>query len=171
MTIFVWVYFWALYSTPLTYVSTLSSIPHQLNHCSFILSLETKQWDSSNLILLFQNCFSYSRSFAFPYKIWNQLVYILEKEMATHSSTLAWKIPWTEKPGRLQSTGSQRVGHDWATSLSLYTITIPWLFGRMDEKGHTESTEWHRQSLLLPSQLGGVWEAFLCTVGFRNGYK
>ena len=39
--------------------------------------------------------------------------------MATHSSTLAWKIPWTEKPGRLQSRGWQRVGHDWATSLSL----------------------------------------------------
>ncbi|CAI9154435.1 unnamed protein product [Rangifer tarandus platyrhynchus] len=36
----------------------------------------------------------------------------LEKEMATHSSILAWKIPWTEKPGRLQSMGSQRVGHD-----------------------------------------------------------
>ena len=36
----------------------------------------------------------------------------LEKEMATHSSTLTWKIPWTEEPGRLQSMGSQRVGHD-----------------------------------------------------------
>ena len=36
----------------------------------------------------------------------------LEKEMATHSSTLAWKIPWTEEPGRLQSVGLQRVGHD-----------------------------------------------------------
>ena len=36
----------------------------------------------------------------------------LEKEMATHSSTLAWKIPWTEEPGKLQSMGSQRVGHD-----------------------------------------------------------
>ena len=42
----------------------------------------------------------------------------LEKEMAIHSSTLAWKIPWTEEPGRLQSMGSQRVRHDWATSLS-----------------------------------------------------
>ena len=42
----------------------------------------------------------------------------LEKEMATHSSTLAWKIPWTEEPGRLQSMGSQRVGLDWVTSLS-----------------------------------------------------
>ena len=36
----------------------------------------------------------------------------LEKEMSTHSSTLAWKIPWTEEPDRLQSMGSQRVGHD-----------------------------------------------------------
>ena len=36
----------------------------------------------------------------------------LEKEMATHSSILAWKIPWTDEPGRLQSVGSQRVGHD-----------------------------------------------------------
>ena len=36
----------------------------------------------------------------------------LEKEMATHSGVLAWRIPWTEEPGRLQSTGSQRVGHD-----------------------------------------------------------
>ena len=36
----------------------------------------------------------------------------LEKEMAIHSSTLAWKIPWTEEPGRLQSRGLQRVGHD-----------------------------------------------------------
>ena len=41
----------------------------------------------------------------------------LEKEMATHSSTLAWKIPWMEEPGTLQSMGLQRVGHDWATSL------------------------------------------------------
>ena len=43
----------------------------------------------------------------------------LKKEMATHSSTIARKIPWTEEPCRLQSMGSQKVGHDWATSLSL----------------------------------------------------
>ena len=41
----------------------------------------------------------------------------LEKEMVTHSSILAWRIPWTEESGGLQSMGSQRVGHDWATSL------------------------------------------------------
>ena len=42
--------------------------------------------------------------------------------MSTHSSTLAWKIPWVEEPDRLQSMGSLRVGHDWATSLSLFTF-------------------------------------------------
>ena len=42
--------------------------------------------------------------------------------MATHSSTLSWKIPWMEKPGRLQSMRSLRVRHDWATSLSLFTF-------------------------------------------------
>ena len=40
----------------------------------------------------------------------------MEKEMATPSSTLAWRIPWTEEPGGLQSTGSQRIGHDWGSS-------------------------------------------------------
>ena len=45
-----------------------------------------------------------------------------EKAMAPHSSTPVWKIPWTEEPGRLQSIGSLRVRHDWATSLSLFTF-------------------------------------------------
>ena len=39
-------------------------------------------------------------------------IHLLMEEMAIHSSTIAWKIPWTEEPGRLQSMGSQRVGHD-----------------------------------------------------------
>ena len=46
----------------------------------------------------------------------------MEKAMAPHSSTLAWKIPRTEEPGGLQSMGSLGVGHDWATSLSLFTF-------------------------------------------------
>ena len=46
----------------------------------------------------------------------------LEKEMASHSTTVAWKIPRTEEPGRLQSMGSQRVRHDWATSLHRVTV-------------------------------------------------
>ena len=48
--------------------------------------------------------------------------YLLEKAMAPHSGTPAWKIPWTEEPGRLQSMGSLRLGHDWVTSLSLFTF-------------------------------------------------
>ena len=53
----------------------------------------------------------------------------LEKEMANHSSILAWKIPWMEGPGSLQPKGSQRVRHDWETSLSLFihiNILPPW---------------------------------------------
>ena len=46
----------------------------------------------------------------------------MEKAMAPHSTTLAWKIPWTEEPGRLQSMGLLRVWHNWATSLSLFTF-------------------------------------------------
>ena len=53
---------------------------------------------------------------------WGEMCLTPEKAMAPHSSTLAWKIPWMEEPGRLQSMGSQRVGHDWATSLSLFTF-------------------------------------------------
>ena len=47
-----------------------------------------------------------------------------EKAMTPHSGTFAWKIPWTEEPGGLQSMGSQRVRHDWATSLSLFLSCI-----------------------------------------------
>ena len=53
----------------------------------------------------------------------------LEKEMATHSSILTWRIPWTEEPGRLQSMGSQRVGHDWATWL--------YLLGKIEGRGRS----------------------------------
>ena len=55
----------------------------------------------------------------------------LEKEMATHSRTLGWKIPWTEETGGLQSMGSQRVGHESVTSLHFFTfvkLVIPSYF-------------------------------------------
>ena len=56
----------------------------------------------------------------------------LEKEMATHSSILAWKIPWTEKAGTLQSMGSQRVGHDWVNSFTylspkVHSLHLGWV--------------------------------------------
>ena len=50
------------------------------------------------------------------------IMYGMEKAMVSHSSTLSWKIPWTEEPGRLQSMESLRVGHDWATSLWIFTF-------------------------------------------------
>ena len=56
---------------------------------------------------------------------WDPLSLISEKAMAPHSSTLAWKIPCTEEPGRLQSMGSLKVRHKWATSLSLF-IFMHW---------------------------------------------
>ena len=63
----------------------------------------------------------------------------LEKEMATHSSIPAWRIPWMAEPGRLQSAGSQRVGHDWVTSLRTYC----W------------SRQWHPTPVLLPGKSHG----------------
>ena len=60
--------------------------------------------------------------YSIPMGLWCPLEGDTEKAMAPHSSTLAWKIPWTEEPGRLQSMGSWRVGHDFETSLSLFTF-------------------------------------------------
>ena len=54
--------------------------------------------------------------------IFIRLTFIAEKALAPHSSTLAWRIPWTEEPSGLQSMGSLRVRHDWTTSLSLFTF-------------------------------------------------
>ena len=76
--------------------------------------------------------------------------------MAPNSSTLAWKIPWMEEPGRLQTMGSLRVGHDWATSLSLFTFhalekemathssVLAWRIPGMGEPGGLPSMGLHR---------------------------
>ena len=57
-----------------------------------------------------------------PSNLWFPHFLLSEKAMATHSSTLAWRIPWMEEPGRLQSMGLLRAGHDWMTLLSLFTF-------------------------------------------------
>ena len=75
-----------------------------------------------------------------------------EKAMAPHSSTLAWKIPWTEGPGRLQSMGSLRVGHDWATSLSLFTF--------MHWRG-----KWQPTPVFLPGESQGQRNLVGCHLG------
>ena len=98
--------------------------------------------------------FRYSLRTADHYLMWwswnlqsNILIYS-EKAMAPHSRTLAWKIPWTEEPGRLQSMGSLKVGHDWAASLSLFTAThssvLAWRIPGMGEPGGLPSMGSHR---------------------------
>ena len=78
--------------------------------------------------------------------------------MAPHSSTLAWKIPWTEEPGRLQSMGSWRVGHDWATSLWLFTF-MHW------------RRKWQPTPVFLPKESQG-WGSLVgcCLWGRRVGH-
>ena len=77
------------------------------------------------------------------WKVYTYVCMYMEKAMTTHSSTLAWKIPWTEEPGRLQSMGSQRVRHDWATSLSLITF-MHW------------RTKWQPTPVFLPGEIPGT---------------
>ena len=70
--------------------------------------------------------------------------------MDTYSSTLAWRIPWTEDPGGLQSMGSQKVGHDWATSFSLFTFML-----------------WRRKWQPTPEFLPGESQGWRSLVGCR----
>ena len=83
----------------------------QQGDCS---SMRSKTWVTYLLYM--------SWKFEFFIVNFSQVGIPMEKEMATHSSTLAWKVPWTEEPGRLQSMGSLGVRHDWATLLSLFTF-------------------------------------------------
>ena len=80
---------------------------------------------------------------------------ILEKVMAAHSSTLAWKIPWMEEPGRLQSMGLLRVGHDWVTSLSLSTF-IYW------------RRKWQPTPVFLPGESQGQGSLVSCHLWGRS---
>ena len=77
-----------------------------------------------------------------------------EKAMAPHSSTLAWKIPWMEKPGGLQSMGSRRVGHNWATSLSLFTF-LHW------------RRKWQPTPVFLPGESQGRGSLVVCCLWGR----
>ena len=89
------------------------------------------------------------------------LYYQSEKAMAPHSSTLAWKIPWMEEPGRRQSMGSQRVGNDWATSLSLFTF-MHW------------RRKWQPTPVFLPGESqgrGALWAAVYGVAQSRTRLK
>ena len=78
------------------------------------------------------------------------ILFLPSWSMAPHSSTLAWKIPWMEEPGRLQSMGSRRVGHDWATSLSLFTF-LHW------------RRKWQPTPVFLPGESQG-WGSLVAAV-------
>ena len=79
----------------------------------------------------------------------------LEKAMAPHSSTLAWKTPWTEEPGGLQSMGSLGVEHDWATSLWLFTF-MHW------------SRKWQPTPVFLPGESNGQRRLLGCCLWGRT---
>ena len=79
----------------------------------------------------------------------------LEELMAPHSSTLAWKIPWTEEPGRLQSMGLLRIGYDLATSLSLFTF-MHW------------RRKWQPTPVFLPGESLGWWSLVGCRLWGRT---
>ena len=107
----------------------------------------------------------------------------LEKEMATHSSIPAWRIPWTEEPGGLQSAGSQRVGHDWATShthkeltnivkLLLIQFHIVWILSvfsqcRVSESLFMHTMHWRRKWRPTPVFLPGESQGRRSLVGCR----
>ena len=80
---------------------------------------------------------------------------VSEKAMAPHSRTLAWKIPWMEEPGGLQFMGSRRVGHDWATSLSLFTF-LHWRRNRQPTP------------VFLPGESQGCWSLVGCRLWGRT---
>ena len=80
---------------------------------------------------------------------------LVEKAMAPHSSTLAWKIPRAEEPGGLQSMGWLRVGHDWATSLSLFTF-IHW------------RRKWQPTPVFLPAESQGRGSLVGCRLWGRT---
>ena len=81
--------------------------------------------------------------------------------MASHSSTLAWKIPWTEEPGGLQSMGSLRVGHDWSDSLSLFTLCT----------GEGNGNPLQYSCLENPRDGGAWWAAFYGVAQSRTRLK
>ena len=86
--------------------------------------------------------------------VYSHISWILEKAMTSHSSTLAWKLPWTEEPGGLQSVGLLRVGHDWATSLSLFTFRFHALEKEMAT--HSSVLAWRIPGMAEPNGLPSV---------------
>ena len=148
-----------------------SSQPRYQTHVSCLLHWQTGSLPltppgkpSSTLMAFFPTprvAMSLAKTFLFPVSlearisISRSLISKMEKAMAPHSSTLAWKIPWTEEPGRVQSMGSLRVGHDWATSLSLFTF-MHW------------RRKWQPTPVFLPGEFQGEGSLVGCRLWGRT---
>ena len=114
-----------------------SSIPRSWGKCHFLFcggraNFLTDRWISSG-----ENVIVLADPIVLHWVVYKPIVYGL-----VFTSTLAWTIPWAEEPGRLQSMGSLRVGHDWATSLSLFTF-LHW------------RRKWQPTPVFLPGQSQG----------------
>ena len=134
MTIAAWVYFWAFYPIPLIYMSSFVLVPYSFDDCIFVVYSEVRDSSSSVFFFFFLRFLWVFRVFCVSIQILRHFcssymknvivnlietaLNLLEKAITTHSSTLAWQIPWMEEPGRLQSMVSLGLGHDWAISLS-----------------------------------------------------
>ena len=133
---------------------TLCSGPYSLCGVCFSLNLKKSTYYLSLCLSLNSFCDEASRTWA-PLCPETSTVGLGWKAMAPHSSTLAWKLPWMEEPGRLQSMGSLRVGHDWATSLSLFTF-IHW------------RRKWQPTPALLPGESQGRGSLVGCRLWGRT---
>ena len=114
-----------MYKNTLKYFWLVTNVFYSLSY------LEIIQVSKDDVLFTLKNCCSVAKSCLILCNPNSVLHYFLEfaqihvhcgEDNGTHSNTLAWKIPWTEQPGRLQSMGSLRVGHSWVTSLSLFTF-------------------------------------------------
>ena len=120
-------------------------------------SMSSNRWMDKDVVRI------YNTAQPKKYPEWNNAIYMdleisIEKAMATHSSILAWKIPWMEEPSRLQSMGLQRVRHNWATSLSLFTFTH-W------------RRKWQPTPVFLPGESQGRRAWWAVIYGFTQSLK
>ena len=128
------------------------------------LKMPVLNQSKKSTVIIIRECFPEQRVLLVKEKMYQDKILpsciwvSLELYMATHPSTLAWKIPWTEEPGRLQSMGSQRVGLNWATSLSLFTF-MHW------------KRKWQPTPVFLPEESQGQEPGGLLSMGsHRVGY-
>ena len=107
------------------------------------------------MLLCFWNKPEQQGQLCWDHEYFKWVIIDMGKAMAPHSSTLAWKIPWAEEPGRLQSMGSLRVRHDWATSLSLFTF-MHW------------KRKWQPTPVFLPGESQGWGSLVSCCLKGRT---